>query len=52
MDSGLEETMITAFHDIRKAGQRTGKNVDLRSAAYVDAIDKIAVSYNEMGILP
>ncbi len=40
--SGLEETMITAYQNIP----------DLRTAAFVDAVDKIAVSYKELGIFP
>ncbi len=49
--SGLEETMITAYHQIREISKL--KEVDnLRTAAFVNAIDKIAVSYMEMGIFP
>lgn len=49
--SGLEETMITAYHEIRNASKREGVN-DLRTAAFVTAIDKIATSYGELGIFP
>ena len=50
--SGLEETMIKAYQDIRDIKIRLGKGVDLRSASFVDAIDKIALCYGDMGIFP
>jgi glutamate dehydrogenase (NAD(P)+) len=49
--SGLEETMITAYHQIREVSKRPNVN-DLRTAAFVSAIDKIAVSYMELGVFP
>ena len=52
VNSGLEETMITAFHDLLKT-QRDHKGIeDLRIAAFVSAIHKVARSYTEMGIFP
>ena len=52
MNSGLEETMISAFHDLLKT-QRTTKGIpDLRIAAFVGAIHKVARSYTELGIFP
>jgi glutamate dehydrogenase (NAD(P)+) len=50
VDSGLEDTMISAWHSIADAARRLG--TDLRTAAYQIAIDKIAVSYLERGIFP
>jgi glutamate dehydrogenase (NAD(P)+) len=50
VDSGLEDTMIASWHSIADAARRL--DTDLRSAAYVIAIDKIAVSYLERGIFP
>jgi glutamate dehydrogenase (NAD(P)+) len=49
--SGLEETMITAYHEIREISTRDGVD-NMRTAAFVSAIDKIAVSYMELGIFP
>lgn len=49
--SGLEETMIIAYHEIREIDKRLG-TADLRTAALVGAIDKIALSYKQMGIFP
>lgn len=51
VNSGLEETMISAYHQIRSVKHQ--KNApDLRTAAFIDAIDKIALSYLELGIFP
>jgi len=50
--SGLEETMITATHEIMNAWKNNPKIPDMRTAAYVVAIDKVATSYNELGIFP
>ena len=51
VQSGLEETMITAYNEIRETRlQRKIEN--LRMAAFVHAIDKIAVSYIDLGVFP
>ncbi|MGH8015105.1 MAG: Glu/Leu/Phe/Val family dehydrogenase [Candidatus Zixiibacteriota bacterium] len=50
VNSGLEETMIDAYNQIR-AIAKTHKT-DLRTAAFINAIDKIAISYLELGIFP
>ncbi len=49
--SGLEETMINAYHQIRELSKQKATE-DLRTAAFLNAIDKVAVSYMEMGIFP
>ena len=50
--SGLEETMINSYEDIRELYNRKKKIEDLRTAAFVYAIDKIADDYLRMGIFP
>lgn len=50
VNSGLEETMIDAYNQIRAIAKR--HNTDLRTAAFINAIDKIAISYQELGIFP
>jgi glutamate dehydrogenase (NAD(P)+) len=50
VNSGLEETMVTAYHQVRDASLRMG--VDLRMAAFALAIDKVALAYRERGIFP
>ncbi|HKV76173.1 MAG TPA: Glu/Leu/Phe/Val dehydrogenase [Gemmatimonadales bacterium] len=52
VNSGLEETMITAYHPIRETWLQQGGKVDLRTAATIVAIDKVATSYNHLGIFP
>ena len=52
VNSGLEETMIHAYHEIREAKNKNKNIPDLRTAAFVDAIDKIATSYLALGIFP
>ncbi len=50
--SGLEETMITAYKDIRGVWKRRSKVKDLRTAAFMVSLDKIANDYISMGIFP
>ena len=50
--SGLEETMITAFDEIAEIRNRRRQVRDLRTAAYVSAIEKIGQAYLELGIFP
>jgi glutamate dehydrogenase (NAD(P)+) len=52
VNSGLEETMINAYHEIREIKNNNNKMPDLRTAAFVCAIDKIAASYLALGIFP
>jgi len=52
VNSGLEETMVEAYHEIREIKKAKGENVDLRTASMITAIDKIAVSYRELGVFP
>ncbi|MFN4122607.1 MAG: Glu/Leu/Phe/Val family dehydrogenase [Flavobacteriales bacterium] len=50
--SGLEETMINAYHAIRNELVNNPEIPDLRTAAFVVAIKKIATSYNTLGVFP
>jgi glutamate dehydrogenase (NAD(P)+) len=50
--SGLEETMITAYQQIREIMLRKRKVEDLRTAAFVSAINKISSDYLSLGIFP
>lgn len=51
VDSGLEETMITAYQEIVDIRNQHDLN-DLRTAAYISAINKIGIMYEQMGIFP
>ena len=50
--SGLEETMITATREIMEIWKNNPEIPDMRTAAYVNAINKVATSYSELGIFP
>lgn len=50
--SGLEETMISATHEIMAAWKENPAIPDMRTAAYVVAINKVAIIYAELGIFP
>lgn len=50
--SGLEETMIAATREIMEVWKNNPDIPDMRTAAYVLAIDKVATSYAELGIFP
>ncbi len=52
VNSGLEETMITSYHAIRDIMMRRKKVKDLRTAGFINAIDKVAQSYMSLGIFP
>jgi glutamate dehydrogenase (NAD(P)+) len=49
--SGLEDTMISSYHEIRDT-MISQKIPDMRTAAFVVAINKVGVSYEELGIFP
>lgn len=50
--SGLEETMITAYQQIREIYKRKKKIQDMRTAAFVSALNKVANDYVSRGIFP
>ena len=55
VNSGLQDTMITAYQEIRETRMqyRNDKNdVDYRTAAFINAIHRIAQSYMQLGIFP
>jgi glutamate dehydrogenase (NAD(P)+) len=52
VNSGLEETMIGSYHPIRQVWKQQGDKTDLRTAAMIVAIDKVALSYQQLGIFP
>jgi len=50
--SGLEDTMVNAYDDIRETMKRKKTIEDLRSAAFVVALNKISGDYVRLGIFP
>ncbi len=52
VNSGLEETMVGAYHPIRETWLEHKGQIDMRTAAMITAIDKVALSYEQLGIFP
>lgn len=52
VNSGLEETMISAYNQMNEIRKQHQGKVDLRTAAFINAINKVALSYMELGIFP
>jgi len=52
VNSGLEDTMCEAYHEVREIKMSRGESVDLRTAAFICAIEKVALAYRERGIFP
>jgi glutamate dehydrogenase (NAD(P)+) len=52
VNSGLEDTMIVAYQEIREALRQQPEVGDLRTAAFMTAINKVAIVYEELGIFP
>ncbi|HZT34915.1 MAG TPA: hypothetical protein VFA15_03275, partial [Nitrososphaera sp.] len=50
--SGLEETMVVAYQQIRETKLRNPGMADLRTAAFYGSLEKIARAYWELGIFP
>ncbi|HZV12911.1 MAG TPA: Glu/Leu/Phe/Val dehydrogenase, partial [Candidatus Kapabacteria bacterium] len=52
VNSGLEETMISSYNQVRDIWKQRKGVQDLRTAAYICAIEKVATSYLSLGIFP
>jgi glutamate dehydrogenase (NAD(P)+) len=52
VNSGLEETMISAYHELIETRNSHPGVPDLRIAAFLNALHKVARSYAELGIFP
>jgi len=50
--SGLEETMSSAYQQLLAVRERYSGRIDLRTAAFICSIDKIATTYGDLGIFP
>jgi glutamate dehydrogenase (NAD(P)+) len=50
--SGLEDTMVNAYDQIREVYKRKKNLEDLRTAAFIVALDKISGDYVRLGIFP
>jgi glutamate dehydrogenase (NAD(P)+) len=52
VNSGLEETMIGAYHQIRDIWKSDARVPDMRTAAFVSAVRKVGKTYMELGVFP
>jgi glutamate dehydrogenase (NAD(P)+) len=52
VNSGLEETMVVSYQKIRERRRQLEDRPDLRTAAFIVAIDMIAGTYGDLGIFP
>ena len=52
VNSGLEETMIVAYQQIREIYRTTPDIPNMRTAAFVSALKKISSDYTSLGIFP
>lgn len=50
--SGLEDTMISSYREIRDIWMRSKRIEDMRTAAFVASINKVGLAYMELGIFP
>ena len=50
VNSGLEDTMVAAYQEVRELARH--HDTDLRTAAFISSIEKVAASYSQMGIFP
>jgi len=52
VNSGLEETMVSAYRAIRDVHNLKAPNESMRVAAFIIAIQKVALTYEQRGIFP
>ncbi len=52
VESGLEESMVDAYREIRETQRQYNDEIDLRTAAFIDAIGKVGEAYEQLGIFP
>ena len=50
--SGLEETMVMAWHEVRVTREKHHGKADPRLAAMINSLNKIVASYHDLGIFP
>ena len=52
VNSGLEETMVSAYREIREVHHNRVPKESMRTAAFIIAIKKVALTYEQLGIFP
>ena len=52
VNSGLEEAMVSAYRDIREVHHSRVPKESMRTAAFIIAIKKVALTYEQLGVFP
>ena len=52
MNSGLEETMVRAYREMREMHLTRAPKESMRVAAFMIAIERVATTYEQLGIFP
>jgi glutamate dehydrogenase (NAD(P)+) len=52
VNSGLEETMVRAYREIRSVHLTRAPDESMRVAAFMIAIERVAITYEQLGIFP
>jgi glutamate dehydrogenase (NAD(P)+) len=52
VNSGLEETMVYAYREIRNVHLAKAPKESMRTAAFIIAIERVAKTYEHLGIFP
>ncbi len=52
VNSGLEETMVSAYREMREVHLANAPDESMRTAAFIIAIRKVALAYEQLGIFP
>src|SRR4051812_28512346 len=52
VNSGLEETMVEAYRNIRDVHHSRVPKESMRTAAFIIAINKVALTYEQLGVFP
>jgi glutamate dehydrogenase (NAD(P)+) len=52
VNSGLEETMVSAYREIRSVHLSQAPLDSMRTAAFIIAIERVATTYEQLGIFP
>ena len=52
VNSGLEETMVSAYRNMREVHHSRVPKEGMRTAAFIIAINKVALTYEQLGVFP
>jgi glutamate dehydrogenase (NAD(P)+) len=52
VNSGLEETMVNAYREMREVHHSKVPKEGMRTAAFIIAIKKVSLTYEQLGVFP